>query len=53
MLETLMVLAAAIPQTGDSFPKGVLIGIIIAAVLLAVGSAVFAKRKGGDDDDEE
>ena len=50
MLNTLMMLASA-PQTGDTFPKGVLIGIIIAALLLAVGTAVFAKKKGENDDD--
>ncbi|HNZ99928.1 hypothetical protein [Ruminococcus sp.] len=53
MAMTLAALAAAIPQTGDTFPKGVLIGIIIGAVLLAAGTAVFAKKKGDDDDDDE
>ena len=52
MLNTLMMLASA-PQTGDTFPKGVLIGIIIAALLLAVGTAVFAKKKGENDDDDD
>ena len=33
MAMTLAALAAAIPQTGDTFPKGLLIGIIIGAVL--------------------
>lgn len=55
MLDTLMMMAANIPQTGDNFPKGILIAVIIGAVILAVGTAVFAKRTSGssDDDDEE
>ena len=40
MMNTLMLIAANIPQTGDSFPTGVLFAIIIAAALLAVGTAV-------------
>lgn len=53
MPETLMLLAASAPQTGDNFPKGVLFAIIGAAVLLAVGTAVFAKKKGDDSDDDD
>ena len=53
MAEMLAVLAAAIPQTGDTFPKGLLIGIIIGALLLAVGTAVFANKKSKDDDDDD
>ena len=34
MAEMLAVLAAAIPQTGDTFPKGILIGIIIIKVIM-------------------
>jgi hypothetical protein len=53
MLNTLMLIAANIPQTGDTFPRGVIFIIIIAAVVLAFGTAVFAKKKGGNDDDED
>lgn len=48
-----MLMSANVPQTGDNFPKGVLFAIIGAAVLLAVGTAVFAKKKGTDTDDDE
>ena len=49
----LMTLLAAVPQTGDRFPKALLIGIILCAILLAVGTAVFAKKKGAEDDDDD
>lgn len=53
MYETLMLMSANIPQTGDTFPKGVLFAIIGAAALLAVGTAVFAKKKGSDDEGDD
>lgn len=53
MYETLMLMSANVPQTGDNFPKGVLFAIIGAAVLLAMGTAVFAKKKGADSDQDE
>ena len=53
MYETLMLMSANVPQTGDNFPKGVLFAIIGAAVLLAIGTAVFAKKKGSDTDNDE
>ncbi|MBR5681767.1 MAG: hypothetical protein IKW96_00615 [Ruminococcus sp.] len=53
MYETLMLMSANVPQTGDNFPKGVLFAIIGAAVLLAAGTAVFAKKKGADSDNDE
>ena len=53
MYETLMLMSANAPQTGDNFPKGVLFAIIGAAVLLAMGTAVFAKKKGADSDQDE
>ena len=53
MYETLMLMSANVPQTGDNFPKGVLFAIIGAAVLLAAGTAVFAKKKGVDSDNDE
>lgn len=49
----IMTLLAAVPQTGDRFPKALLIGIILCAVLLAVGTAVFAKKKGAEDEEED
>ena len=52
MFEALM-LSAAAPATGDNFPKGVLFAVIGAALLLAVGTAVFAKKKGSDSDDDD
>ena len=51
IMSTALILAENAPQTGDNFPKGILFAIIGAAVLLAVGSIVFAKKK--DDDDEK
>lgn len=51
MLNNMLLLSENVPQTGDNFPKGILFAIIGAAVLLAVGSIVFAKKK--DDDDEK
>ncbi len=51
--EALMLMSANVPQTGDNFPKGVLFAIIGAAVLLAAGTAVFAKKKGTDTEDDE
>ncbi|WP_295086020.1 hypothetical protein [Ruminococcus sp.] len=53
MYESLMLMSANVPQTGDNFPKGVLFAIIGAAVLLAMGTAVFAKKKGADSDQDE
>ena len=53
MYETLMLMSANVPQTGDNFPKGVLFAIIGAAVLLAAGTAVFARKKGEDSDNDE
>lgn len=52
MFEALM-LAAGVPDTGDNFPKGLLFAIIGAGILLAIGTAVFAKKKGADDDSDE
>ena len=52
MFAALMLLAANSPQTGDRFPRGVLFMIIVAAILLAVGTAIFAKKIGGDSDDD-
>lgn len=52
MFEALM-LAAGVPDTGDDFPKGLLFAIIGAGILLAIGTAVFAKKKGADDDSDE
>ena len=48
-----MLMSANVPQTGDNFPKGVLFAIIGAAVLLAAGTAVFARKKGEDSDNDE
>ena len=48
-----MLMSANIPQTGDTFPKGVLFAIIGAAALLAVGTAVFARKKDSDSDDDD
>ncbi len=53
MYETLMLMSANVPQTGDNFPKGVLFAIIGSAVLLAIGTAVFSKKKGSDTDNDE
>ncbi len=53
MYETLMLMAAIAPQTGDNFPRFTLFTIIGAAILLAVGTTVFAKKKGDSSDDEE
>ncbi|MBP5432026.1 MAG: hypothetical protein J6Y81_06940 [Ruminococcus sp.] len=53
MYETLMMIAAIAPQTGDNFPRGALFAIVGAAVLLAVGTAVFAKKKDNDSSDDE
>jgi LPXTG-motif cell wall-anchored protein len=53
MINALMLIAANSPQTGDTFPRGVILIIIIAAVILAVGTAVFAKKKGGNDDEDD
>ena len=53
MYEALMLMSANVPQTGDNFPKGALFAIIGAAVLLAAGTAVFAKKKGTDTEDDE
>ena len=52
MLYNMLLLSETVPKTGDNFPKGVLFAILGAAVLLAVGTAVFAKKKGDDDNDE-
>ena len=53
MINTLMLIAANTPKTGDTFPRGIIFVIIIAAVILAVGTAVFAKKKGGNDDEDD
>ncbi|MBP5578623.1 MAG: hypothetical protein J6X56_03935 [Ruminococcus sp.] len=53
MYETLMLMAAIAPQTGDNFPRFTLFTIIGAAILLAVGTTVFAKKKGDSSDDED
>lgn len=53
MLNNVLLMAASVPQTGDNFPKGVLFVIIGAAVLLAVCTAVFAKKKSGNDDEDD
>ena len=53
IMSTELILAENAPQTGDNFPKGVLFAIIGAAVLLAAGTAVFAKKKGADSDNDE
>ena len=53
MLYDMILLAENAAKTGDNFPKGALLAIIGAALLLAVGTAVFAKKKGSDDDEDD
>ena len=53
MLNNILLIAETVPQTGDNFPKGILFAIIGAAILLAVGTAVFAKKKGENDDEDD
>ena len=45
---TALVLAANAPQTGDNFPKGILIAVVIIAAAAAVLTAVASKKKDDD-----
>ena len=45
MMNTMMILAANAPQTGDNFPKGVLIAVVLIAAVAAVLTAVLSKKK--------
>ncbi len=53
MFDTIYLLASAVPLTGDNFDKRILFAVIGAAVLLAVGTTIFAKKKSTDDDGSE
>lgn len=43
-MNELMNAMAVIPYTGDNFPKGILIGVVILAVVGAVVSTVISKK---------
>ncbi len=49
MINSVLLLAAAIPQTGDNFPKGILIAIVAIAIVAAIVTAVLSKKKNDDD----
>jgi hypothetical protein len=49
MINALTLLAADAPQTGDNFPKGILIAVVLIAAVAAVLTALASKKKNDDD----
>ena len=45
MINALTLLAADAPQTGDNFPKGILIGVLVLAVAAAVVAGMMSNKK--------
>jgi hypothetical protein len=45
IMTTALILAENAPQTGDNFPKGILIGVLILAVAAAVAAGVLSNKK--------
>ena len=45
IMTTALVLAANAPQTGDNFPKGILIAVVVIAAIAAVITAVASNMK--------
>ena len=45
IMTTALILAENAPQTGDNFPKGILIGVLILAVVAAVAAGVLSNKK--------
>lgn len=44
-INALTLLAADAPQTGDNFPKGILIAVVVIAALAAIITAVASNKK--------
>ena len=45
IMSTALILAENAPQTGDNFPKGILIGVLIVAVAAAVIAGMASNKK--------
>ena len=48
MINALTLLAANAPQTGDNFPKGILIAVVLIAAVAAVLTALASKKKNAE-----
>ncbi len=44
-INSLLILAAAVPQTGDNFPKGILIAVVAIALIAAIVTGVLSKKE--------
>ena len=44
-LNSFLLLAANVPQTGDNFPKGILIAVVVIALIAAIVTAVLSKKE--------
>ena len=45
IMSTALILAENAPQTGDNFPKGILIGVLVVAVAAAVIAGMASNKK--------
>ena len=45
IMSTALILAENAPQTGDNFPKGILIGVLVIAVAAAVIAGMASNKK--------
>ena len=45
LMTTALIMAENAPQTGDNFPKGILIGVLVLAVAAAVVAGMMSNEK--------
>ncbi len=44
-INSLLIFAAAVPHTGDNFPKGILIAVIAIAVIAVIITTILSKKQ--------